>query len=112
MLRDVTIPRLITFLSTHHSPATVNKKAKELVIGTVRLNSIPRSEKYHWLCLTLPKTTIKRFGLLTGLTNQQEEPDTPSQIYDQRNSILRVPEQVYDTEECSIDLAFDPAVRN
>lgn len=29
----------IAFPSTHHSPRTVNRKARELVIGTVRLNS-------------------------------------------------------------------------
>lgn len=29
----------IAFPSTHHSPSTVNRKARELVIGTVRLNS-------------------------------------------------------------------------
>jgi hypothetical protein len=44
------IPRDITLPSAHHSPTTVNKKASELVIGTVKLNSairklrtIPRS---------------------------------------------------------------------
>lgn len=34
------IPREITFRSTHQSPRTVNKKAKEFVIGTVKLNSV------------------------------------------------------------------------
>lgn len=35
------LPLLMTFFSAHHSPKTVNKKAKEFVIGTVRLNSSP-----------------------------------------------------------------------
>lgn len=34
------LPLQITFFSTHHSPSTVKRKANELVIGTVRLNSI------------------------------------------------------------------------
>lgn len=37
------IPREITLPSAHHSPKTVNKKASEFVIGTVRLNSIQLS---------------------------------------------------------------------
>lgn len=34
------IPFVITFFSAHHSPNTVNRKASEFVIGTVRLSSI------------------------------------------------------------------------
>lgn len=37
--RRLNIPLLITFLSTYQSPKTVNKNAKELVIGTVKLSS-------------------------------------------------------------------------
>jgi len=33
------IPRLITLLSTHHSPTTVNRKARVFTMGTVKLNS-------------------------------------------------------------------------
>jgi hypothetical protein len=33
------LPLLITFLSTHQSPNTVNRNANELVIGTVKLSS-------------------------------------------------------------------------
>lgn len=33
------LPLLITLRSTHQSPSTVNKKASELVIGTVKLSS-------------------------------------------------------------------------
>ena len=33
----------MTFPSAHHSPRTVNKNAKELVIGTIRLNSTRKS---------------------------------------------------------------------
>lgn len=34
------LPLQITFFSTHHSPKTVKRKARELVIGTVRLSSV------------------------------------------------------------------------
>lgn len=37
--RTGNIPRLITLLSTHHSPMTVKRKAKVLTMGTVKLNS-------------------------------------------------------------------------
>jgi hypothetical protein len=30
----------MTFLSTHHSPNTVNRKAKVFTIGTIKLNSV------------------------------------------------------------------------
>ncbi len=44
------IPLPITFLSTYHSPKTVNKKANEFVIGTVRLKSaFPTTKKNHTL---------------------------------------------------------------
>jgi hypothetical protein len=33
------VPLLMTFFSAHHSPSTVNKKASELVMGTVKLSS-------------------------------------------------------------------------
>lgn len=38
------IPLDITFPSAHHSPNTVNRNAKEFVIGTVRLNSVSSEE--------------------------------------------------------------------
>lgn len=34
------LPLEITFPSAHHSPNTVNKNAKEFVMGTVKLNSV------------------------------------------------------------------------
>lgn len=34
------VPRLITLLSTHHSPTTVKRKARVLTMGTVRLSSV------------------------------------------------------------------------
>ena len=37
------VPLDITFPSAHHSPKTVNKNAREFVIGTVRLNSTPKA---------------------------------------------------------------------
>lgn len=33
------VSRVITLPSAHHSPNTVNRNARELVIGTVKLNS-------------------------------------------------------------------------
>ena len=34
------LPRDMTFPSAHHSPSTVNKKAKLFVMGTVKLSSV------------------------------------------------------------------------
>lgn len=49
----VNIPLLITFLSTHHSPSTVNMNASEFVMGTVKLNSaFPINMKNHTLPVT------------------------------------------------------------
>jgi len=40
------VSRVMSFLSTHHSPKTVKRKASELVIGTVRESSAwPTSRK-------------------------------------------------------------------
>lgn len=52
-LRGDVIPREITLPSAHHSPKTVNKKASEFVIGTVRLNSIQLLAE-STCCLLLP----------------------------------------------------------
>lgn len=38
------LPLEITFPSAHHSPNTVNKNAKEFVMGTVKLNSVPEKK--------------------------------------------------------------------
>jgi hypothetical protein len=55
----VNSPLLITLPSAHHSPSTVNIKASEFVMGTVRLNSaFPIKIKNH----TLP-VTFKRRGI-------------------------------------------------
>lgn len=39
------LPLEITFPSAHHSPNTVNKNAKEFVMGTVKLNSVPKKKE-------------------------------------------------------------------
>lgn len=93
------LPLLMTFLSTHHSPTTVNKNAVEFVMGTVRLSSERISG-------------VARGGYeegLTGLPDQQEEPDTPGQVDDQGNGVARVPQQVNDTEEGRVQAAAEPA---
>lgn len=46
----------MTFFSAHHSPSTVNMKARELVIGTVKLSSaLPMRIKNHMLPVTFSK---------------------------------------------------------
>lgn len=44
-------PRLMTLPSTHHSPSTVNRNAREFTMGTVRLSSAPVSNA------SLPRNT-------------------------------------------------------
>lgn len=69
------LPLLITFCSTHQSPSTVKRNARVLTIGTVKLNS---ALYVNTLCLEQPAHTgrVER----TSLSDQQEEPDTASQI--------------------------------
>jgi len=44
----------MTFFSAHHSPSTVNMKASEFVMGTVKLSSaLPMRMKNHMLPVTL-----------------------------------------------------------
>jgi hypothetical protein len=45
-------PLPMTFLSTHQSPNTVKRNAKEFVIGTVKLNSIFHSSDRYSLPLS------------------------------------------------------------
>jgi hypothetical protein len=60
------VPLLITFFSAHHSPNTVNKKANEFVIGTVRLSSaLPIKMKNHTLPVTLSSSGTAYAGLLS-----------------------------------------------
>lgn len=40
------LPLEITLPSAYHSPSTVNMKAKEFVIGTVRLNSTHPNDQH------------------------------------------------------------------
>lgn len=55
----------MTFFSAHHSPNTVNKNAREFVIGTVRLNSaLPINMKNHTLPVTFSNSGIAYAGLL------------------------------------------------
>jgi hypothetical protein len=49
----------MTLPSAHHSPTTVNKKASEFVMGTVRLNSaFPIKMKNHTLPVTFNSSGI------------------------------------------------------
>ena len=77
------IPREMTLPSAHHSPNTVNRKASEFVIGTVRLSSAPNYQirssipppfSPKQIRLTVNSRTIGE--KLTGFPHQQEEPDT------------------------------------
>jgi hypothetical protein len=61
------LPRDITFPSAHHSPTTVNRNASELVMGTVRLNSINIRTRYFGL-QAIPKPT--------SLADYDKEPNT------------------------------------
>lgn len=57
--RDITLP------STHHSPRTVNKNAREFVIGTVRLSSAcPINRKNQTLPVTFNSSGIAYAGFL------------------------------------------------
>lgn len=47
---------------------------------------------------------------LTGLPNQQKEPNTPRQINNQRNRISRIPQQIHNPKERSIHLTLDPTI--
>lgn len=54
---------MITFFSAHHSPSTVNMKAREFVMGTVKLSSaLPMRKKNHMLPVTLSKKGIAYAG--------------------------------------------------
>lgn len=67
------LPLDMTLFSAHHSPSTVNRKAKELVIGTVRLSSSQKLACSPCKCLS------KRHGdkpLFTSLSNDKKEPQT------------------------------------
>lgn len=98
------IPLLMTFRSTYQSPRTVNKNAREFVIGTVRLNSIPPlAFKYlHAAQISLRGRLLldhfsndnKEKGQQTSLPNQQEKPNTPGQINHQWNRISRIPQYI------------------
>jgi len=49
------LPFVIVFFSAHHSPNTVNKNAREFVIGTVRLSSIISISQHLSFFLSPPK---------------------------------------------------------
>lgn len=83
------IPFVITFLSAHHSPNTVKRKASEFVIGTVRLSS-SKSQISH--SVTKPTWTRE----LTSLSNQQEKPHTPSHVDQEWDSISWVLQNIVD----------------
>jgi hypothetical protein len=70
-------PLLITFFSAHHSPSTVNRNARELVIGTVRLNSaLPMRMKNQILPVTLRSSGTAYAGLLKTPTTAYHMPST------------------------------------
>lgn len=70
---------LITFLSTHQSPNTVNRKASELVIGTVKLSSaLPINRKNH----TLPVRLITSGIAYLGFRNKSRTPKKAPRNFD------------------------------
>jgi len=99
------LPLVMTLPSAHHSPNTVNRKAKEFVIGTVRLNSVNPQTLTHFpsklrvcLCLSVHRSSItpsqvpyilraKTNIKLTSLSNQQKEPHTPRNIKQERDCV-------------------------
>lgn len=72
----------MTFPSAHHSPNTVKRNAREFTIGTVRLSSSLEIS----ICLG-PNNRACRDP--TSLPNQEEEPYTPSDVDQERDSIAR-----------------------
>ena len=95
------IPLDITLPSAHHSPSTVNKEASEFVIGTVNESSAEPSVSHIY-------TEGSNRMQLTSLPNEQEKPNTPGNVQEQRHSVSRVPEQVHDRVQNAPDLAFHP----
>jgi|TARA_R110002003_G_scaffold143_14_gene13292 hypothetical protein len=56
----------MVFFSANHSPRTVNKNAREFVMGTVRLNSaLPMRMKNQILPVILNKSGTAYAGLLS-----------------------------------------------
>lgn len=115
------LPREMTFPSAHHSPNTVNRKARELVIGTVKLSSRETSAArpltqtdlldtfrdwaqflFFHVDRRFPLVLLRLMGILeqtnkqerTSLPNQQEEPNTPRNINQQWDRIRRPPKQI------------------
>lgn len=86
-----TLPFVMTFFSAHHSPKTVNRKASELVIGTVRLSSVRNQSISHQTHIPLPLAEK-----LTSLSNQQEKPHTPRHIDQKWDSISWILQNIED----------------
>lgn len=102
------LPFVITFFSAHHSPNTVNKKANEFVIGTVRLNSTRAVSNHFSSHPFRPRISIssQQSIELTSLPNQQKEPNTPRNINQKRHRISRILERVVHSINDSPDLRF------
>lgn len=47
---------------------------------------------------------------LTSFPNQQEEPHGAGKVDDERNRISRVPQQIYNAEERSVDFRLQPTI--
>lgn len=72
------VPLLITFLSTHQSPKTVNKKASEFVIGTVSESSVAFPVSH----VSFPD------GFLLPATSAGGCPEILSSIYHSQSSLM------------------------
>jgi len=90
------VSRVITFPSANHSPSTVNRNAKEFVIGTVRLSSKGTLVSTVSTHLVLVKGLNCR---LTCLTDQQEEPDASGQVRNKRDGIARLGQEADERPE-------------
>jgi len=101
------VPLLITFFSAHHSPRTVKRKAREFVIGTVKLNSSTPCQPFTMKSpgfYRVPKRNIA----LTSLSNQEEEPYAPRNIQQERYGVSRPTQHPYDREPYAQRLLFQP----
>lgn len=68
----IQVSREMTLPSAHHSPNTVNRKASEFVMGTVRLSSaFPTSKKNQILPVRLMTKGIAYAGVLSRFSTVQ-----------------------------------------
>ncbi len=78
------LPLLITFLSTHQSPNTVNRKASELVIGTVKDSSSPHQHVFP------AHPTLSTFHLPSPTAPKKRQGNLPALPINKKNHTLPV----------------------